>query len=673
MANAERMRIRSQNGKGHRSEIWAMVHLTPASSAHYICSHSSHPNGHRLMRRSLIGRMLTGPFRVLNRFVDWHRLPLPLALMNFIALRIDLREKNLYDVRGPNGTRPAAGGETVEIPELAVGFRTEDGSFNDLDVPEMGRTGERFGRNFPPDSCRPDMARLMEPNPRTISNELLARREFVPARILNLLAAAWIQFQTHDWFNHGRSSDAEPMDVPLRRDDPWPEHPMRVPRTPPDPTRTEAERDLPPTFINTESHWWDGSSVYGSDVQVAARLRTFEGGRMVVRDGHLPVDPETGMPATGFNENWWVGLGLLHTLFTLEHNAICDRLRSTYAGWSDERLYQTAKLINAALMAKIHTVEWTTAILPNRALQIGMNANWWGVAGERVKRTFGRISKGDVLSGIPGSRADHHGSPFALTEEFVCVYRLHPLIPDEVRVQEARHGSVIKDVDFKELALRNAVRFFDDVSIVDAFYTLGVEHPGAMVLHNFPNFLRNLTLPDGQILDLAAVDILRDRERGIPRYNAFRRLLRMRPFKSFDRLAQNRETAEKLREVYGDIELVDPLVGMLAERPPVGFGFSDTAFRIFILMASRRLKSDRFFTEDFTPRVYTPEGFQWIAENDMGSVLLRHYPELAPALRGVKNAFGPWNRVPLGRKVASAPGYRELLAKRRSTAGPVAR
>lgn len=73
----------------------------------------------------------------------------------------------------------------------------------------------------------------------------------------------------------------------------------------------------------------------------------------------------------------------------------------------------------------------------------------------------------------------------------------------------------------------------------------------------------------------------------------------------------------------------------------------------------------------FLPRVYTPEGMRWIAENDMSAVLLRHYPELAPALRGVTNAFAPWNRLPIGRKVARAPGHREVLAKRRSTAGPV--
>ena len=374
------------------------------------------------MRRSIFSRVFTGFFSFLNRFIDWHRLPRPLAILNLMALRTVLRHENLYDTSTPGtGT---AGGESagVEIPDFAVSFRTEDGSFNDLEHPEMGRTGERFARNFPLAHSFPETGeRLMSPNPRDISNELLARQEFVPAEILNILAAAWIQFQTHDWFNHGRSKDEERLEIPLRPGDPWPEHPMKVLRTPPDPTRTAADKDLPPTFVNTESHWWDGSSVYGSDAKVAAGLRTFEDGRMKVQDGRLPLDPDTGLPSTGFNENWWVGLGLLHTLFTLEHNAICDRIRGVYSSWSDERVYQTAKLINSALMAKIHTVEWTTAILPNKVLQTGMSANWWGLAGQPVRTTWGRISKSEAISGIPGSERHHHGAPFALTEEFVTV------------------------------------------------------------------------------------------------------------------------------------------------------------------------------------------------------------------------------------------------------------
>jgi hypothetical protein len=66
---------------------------------------------------------------------------------------------------------------------------------------------------------------------------------------------------------------------------------------------------------------------------------------------------------------------------------------------------------------------------------------------------------------------------------------------------------------------------------------------------------------------------------------------------------------------------VDTTVGLFAEPLPEGFGFSDTAFRIFILMASRRLKSDRFFTTDYTPRVYTPAGMQWINDTEGSSLV----------------------------------------------------
>src|SRR5436309_13027280 len=89
---------------------------------------------------------------------------------------------------------------------------------------------------------------------------------------------------------------------------------------------------------------------------------------------------------------------------------------------------------------------------------------------------------------------------------------------------------------------------------------------------------------------------------------------------------------------------------MYAEPLPPGFGFSDTAFRVFILMASRRLKSDRFFTTDFRPEVYTQTGIDWVTKTKMKDVILRHYPELAPALEGLPNAFLPWHRVSPGER-----------------------
>ena len=102
----------------------------------------------------------------------------------------------------------------------------------------------------------------------------------------------------------------------------------------------------------------------------------------------LPVDPATGIHFSGFTDNWWIGLAMLHTLFTLEHNHICDRLSTEHPGWNDEQLHGKAKLINSAIMAKIHTVEWTPAILPHPVIKIGMHANWYGLLDEELVETF---------------------------------------------------------------------------------------------------------------------------------------------------------------------------------------------------------------------------------------------------------------------------------------------
>ena len=47
------------------------------------------------------------------------------------------------------------------------------------------------------------------------------------------------------------------------------------------------------------------------------------------------------------------------------------------------------------------------------------------------------------------------------------------------------------------------------------------------------------------------------------------------------------------------------------------------AFRVFILMASRRLKSDRFIAGQFDKETYTPEGLHWVQYTTMKDVLIR--------------------------------------------------
>lgn len=549
---------------------------------------------------------------------EWHHGGLPGQLRRLARLRDTLREHNLHDTHG-------AGGERPRRPGPPPAHRSYDGSGYDTRDADMGAAHTRFDRNVPLDLTFRGPG-LMDPSPREVSNRLLARTAFQPATTLNVLAAAWIHFQVHDWFSHGRNTHDEPLEVPVAGDDPWPSRPMRVRRTRPDPA-AHTVPGAPPTFENTVTHWWDGSQIYGSDEARCRALRTGEDGLMTVLDGRLPADG-LGLDLTGFSDNYWVGLSLLHTLFVKEHNAVCRMLRRAYPSWGDERLFQTARLVNAALMAKIHTVEWTPALLDNRAVRLGMRINWRGLVG--------RPFRSEVLGGIPGSPTDHHGVPYSITEEFVTCYRMHPLIPDDWKIRSHVTGEVVAETDFTPLQGYGTRAVVDEHGWSDLFHTFGVTHPGAITLHNHPDALRNLRGMFGEHLDLGTVDVLRDRERGVPRYTAFRQALHKPPIHDFTDLSDDPE----LKEVYeGDIHKIDAMVGMYAEQPPPGFAFSDTAFRLFVLMASRRLKSDPFFSSLYTPEVYTPEGLRWIARSGMADVLRRHHPELDP---GVRNLFTPW-------------------------------
>lgn len=571
----------------------------------------------------------------------WYDLPTPLAVPLLIKMRDTLRAKNLFDTEEPAMPTRA---DSEPIPAEVKGERTVDGSWNDLSCPHMGAATRRFGRNFPLEQTRPDTADLLHPNPREVSSTLLTRQEFQPATILNLNAASWIQFMVHDWFMH-KNSDTRNIEVPLRQDDPWPDHPMRIAATEPDPAPAGPTR--PPAYANLNSHWWDASQIYGCDPATCARLRSGVDGKLRIgSDGQLERDPATGRNLTGFTENSWVGVDMLHTLFTREHNAICDMLKQAYPKAEDAWLYAKARLVNGALMAKIHTVEWTPAILPQPTIVLGMNTNWHGLAGEDLQDVFSFLNDDELLGGIVGSKTDHHSAPYSLTEEFVSVYRMHALVPDEFTFRAIGSGQTLGTYQLPDVVGPKGLDVMRSIPLADLFYSFGIAHPGAVRLHNYPRHLQNLVKEDGTRVDLGTIDILRDRERGVPRYNRFRRLLGKDPVASFEELTDIPAWREELRRIYeNDLEKVDLMVGLYCEPLPAGFGFSETAFRVFVLMASRRLKSDRFFTNDYTPEVYTREGLDWVRHNGFASVLRRHIPEVAPALDGVSNPFAPWRAV----------------------------
>jgi Animal haem peroxidase len=626
--------------------------LNRARKAVYDAS-SAHRLGYRWLtipplRNRILGAAVRGVFGLVNQFIAWHRLPLRLSLLNLDALRYVLRRKNLIDTEvreAPPEARPVR----PPIGEDKRRTRTFDGTYNDLSDPVMGAMGATFGRNLSP-LYTPDL--FDTPSPVVVARELLHRNTFIPARSLNILAATWIQFQVHDWVNHARKPlGVDDVVVPLPSGMSWqssvggaPEDRMRIAGN------TGLGTRQPPIFFrNAATHWWDSSELYGEDVRKVKDL--CDGPKFRLPGGHLPTTVN-GMEITGFHESWWLGLSAMHLLFAREHNLLCDELRAEYRGWDDERIFQTARLIVSALIAKIHTVEWTPAILATKAIEIGLSTNWNGPPNDWATKLGLWLLDAHALTGIPKTTPDHHAAPYSLTEDFVAVYRMHPLIPDDYCFYDRNTGEKLWNKSFLDIQGAQTDQVMRETSLGNTLYSFGIAHPGAITLHNYPNALRKFrrtgTDPqseDKEIIDLAVVDLVRLRRRGVPRYNDFRAGLHKSRITRWEDLTENPDDVAVMKEIYGSIDRVDTMVGLFGETPPEGFGFSDTAFRIFIVMASRRLQSDRFLTVDFRPEIYSPLGMDWIANSGMKSVIQRHCPELASLIPRDGNAFAPWRPI----------------------------
>ncbi|MFT6630335.1 MAG: hypothetical protein ACJAS4_000271 [Bacteriovoracaceae bacterium] len=591
----------------------------------------------------------------------------------------------------------------------------------------MGAHGQRFGRNTQPHAANKASRKdIMEPNPFMVSQRLFNRTDgkTKKAEVVNLLAAAWLQSMNHDWFTHGKNSKKHHHQVPGHsghKHKHFQSGHVSVPKT-----RAETEKEAKTdkngynyASRNQVTHWWDGSQFYGSDAATIKKVRTkynadgtstgqlMPNGKIAVDEKNRRLIYDTNkLPITGFNDNWWLGLELIHTLFHLEHNRIVETIllpqvksgnicKDTKGVECDNEIFEKARLINSALIAKIHTVEWTPALLNHPMLHIAMRGNWYGLRelwGGNSENLRGKISmdKKHIISGLVGPKTlDLYKVPFTLTEEFVSVYRMHPLIPEAIDFRSHKNPTkVTKNVPLQDVIFRKAVGQIKGQgstkgSSADWMFSFGTSHPGGLVLNNYPTFMQNFVAErntgtahtDSVRMDMGAIDILRDRERGVPRYNNFRRALGLPAAKDFDDLAMNAKDAANLSDVYGgDIEKVDLLVGSLAEKDRYpGYAFGNTPFWIFAIMASRRLMADPFFSDYYTDEVYTRDGIQYIQKRTMADVLVSHYPELKSKfyetihrrrpgnLRGwkknpngkgyikevlrVKNAFRPWRPV----------------------------
>ncbi len=79
-------------------------------------------------------------------------------------------------------------------------------------------------------------------------------------------------------------------------------------------------------------------------------------------------------------------------------------------------------------------------------------------------------------------------------------------------------------------AMKNAIGN-DGTTFLDLVYSFGMQNPDAVTLRNYPDWMRRMNRRNGakieELIVLATIDILRARERGVPRYNRFRELFHM--------------------------------------------------------------------------------------------------------------------------------------------------
>ncbi|KAK9070605.1 hypothetical protein SSX86_011007 [Deinandra increscens subsp. villosa] len=606
-----------------------------------------------IAKMSLLDTIIFYIVHSVDKLELWHRLPVIIGL-GYLALRRQLhRRYNLLHVGRMSGTKY----DVQQYPH-----RTADGKYNHPTDDVIGSQGTFFGRNMPPSASK---FGLLEPHPSVVATKLLERRKFEDnGKQFNMIACSWLQFMIHDWIDHMEDTHQVEIVAPAEVAERCPLKSFKFYRSKQVSTGSSLDQTKTTTtdgFLNSRTPWWDGSVIYGNNEAGMVKVRAYKDGKLKIsrEDGLLEHD-EKGIPISGDVRNCWAGFSLLQALFVKEHNLICDMLKEHYPEFDDEKLYQHARLITSAMIAKIHTIDWTVELLKTDTLLAAMRTNWYGMLGKKVKDLFGNIL-GPELSGLVGlKKPQDHGVPFSLTEEFVSVYRMHATLPDKIIIRDinSKHKSVTPQIqqEFNMIDMigKEGEKMLSKIGMEKMLVSMGHQPCGAVTLWNYPLWMRNLVAHDidgedrENPVDMASLEIYRDRERKVPRYNEFRRNLLMIPISKWEDLTDDQEFIEALNQVYGDdVEKLDLLVGIHAERKIKGFAICETAFFIFVLVASRRLEADRFFTTNYNSETYTKKGLEWINRiESLKDVIDRHYPEMTKTWMRCTSAFSVWDSDP---------------------------
>jgi len=343
--------------------------------------------------------------------------------------------------------------------------------------------------------------------------------------------------------------------------------------------------ELPRAQRNEISTWIDGSNVYGSNPERAAALRANDGsGRLRTSSGDLLPFNTEAMPNAGGSDpslflagdvraNEQVGLTALHTLFVREHNWHATRLREKYPTRTGEEIYQAAR---AFVMAEIQVItygEYLPALLGKRAIRSyrgykpGVDATITNLFSTAAYR-YGHSALSPVLMRVDEDGSEIEEGHLALRNAFFAPWRI------------AAEGGL-------EPVLRGlAAQACQDID--------------PYVIDDVRNFL--FGPPGSGGFDLAALNIQRGRDHGLPSYNETREQLGLRRARHFRDITRDRALASRLEEAYGNVDEVDVWVGSLAEDNVRGAMVGPLVYKVVTAQFEALRDGDRFWYKRTLPR-----------------------------------------------------------------------
>ena len=493
--------------------------------------------------------------------------------------------------------------------------RSIDGWGNNPNQPELGMADTKllrlasvsftYGMSATPPSDLPEA--------RFISNALSAQSQTVlnTAQATDMLWQ-WGQFLDHDISLTPEGDPAEPFPILVPRGDPVFDplsrgrHIIPFHRSAFDPN-TGTGPDNPREQVNKITAFIDASNVYGSEGHRTRALRTNDGtGKLRTSGGglFLPYNVD-GFENDGGNErvelffagdiraNEQVGLTALHTLFIREHNRLADILASENPQLNGHEIFELARKIVGAQMQVITYNEFLTLLLGPGAIG-------------------------------PYDGYDSEADPTISNEFSTAAYRFgHSMLsPNILHVAPSgtEQGISLREAFFNpqlltEMGLSGLLRGLarQQAQEVDLLLVDGV---------------RNLLFgePGGPGRDLAALNIQRGRDHGIPDYNSARGAYGLPPAKTFADVSSDPNSQDALSRVYDEVQHMDLWTGGLSEDHLPGAMVGETFHNIITEQFRRLRDGDRYWFENDPYFLANPGMLTEIRATTLADVIRRNTP-----------------------------------------------